>query len=288
MNYAIAEVSLSEATITETSMLEEESAMAECLLTDEKSAIAQAFSRAANSYDQHAEFQRDVGHRLLELLPKSLTGKVVLDLGCGTGYFSRLLQDRGAQVICADLSQAMLSQAQRRCGDKGMTYLLADAESLPLESDSVDFVFSSLALQWCSTLSAPLSEIRRVTKPLGQAVFSTLLDGSLCELKRSWSKIDSHQHVIDFVTLSDVKIALAQSKCDEHHLNLPEITVWYSSALSLMKDLKGIGAGHVSGRSQGLTSRRTLLNVEKQYQTFKNHQGLLPATYQVCLGVIQL
>ncbi|MEF1280300.1 malonyl-[acyl-carrier protein] O-methyltransferase BioC, partial [Vibrio fortis] len=54
------------------------------------------------------------------------------------------------------------------------------------------------------------------------------------------------------------------------------------------RDLKGIGANHVSGRSQGLTSRRMLQLVEQEYRKFQNHQGFLPATYQVCLGVIQL
>ncbi|EMF7385992.1 malonyl-[acyl-carrier protein] O-methyltransferase BioC, partial [Vibrio parahaemolyticus] len=34
--------------------------------------------------------------------------------------------------------------------------------------------------------------------------------------------------------------------------------------------------------------RRTLLQVERAYQAFKNDQGLLPATYQVCFGVIHL
>ncbi|EED27835.1 biotin synthesis protein BioC [Vibrio sp. 16] len=113
-----------------------------------------------------------------------------------------------------------------------------------------------------------------------------MLDGSLSELKQSWAKIDSYQHVNDFISTNQVKIALAQSGCVNHRLDLPSITVWYTTAFSLMRDLKGIGATHVHGRSHGLTSRTALRQVEQAYQTFKNHQGLLPATYQVCLGVI--
>lgn len=254
--------------------------------SNDKTAIAEAFGKAAQTYDAHAAFQRDVGHRLLDLMPADLTGRVVLDLGCGTGYFSQVLQQRGAHVVCCDLSQQMLDTARKRCGERNMSYHLGDAEKLPFKFEQFDMVFSSLALQWCEDLTDPLREIRRVLKHNGQAYFSTLLDGSLSELKQSWAKIDSYQHVNDFISTNQVKIALAQSGCVNHRLDLPSITVWYTTAFSLMRDLKGIGATHVHGRSHGLTSRTVLRQVEQAYQTFKNHQGLLPATYQVCLGVI--
>lgn len=255
-------------------------------LSTDKAAIAEAFGKAAACYDQHAAFQRDVGERLLRFLPQDLTGYQVLDLGCGTGYFSLLLRQRGARVVCADLSSCMLDTARERCGDDMMRYVLADAERLPFAAQSFDVVFSSLALQWCDDLSQPLREVRRVLKADGIGLFSTLLDGSLSELKSAWAKIDAHQHVNHFITLNQLKIALAQAQCLQHQIDLPTITVWYDSAFSLMRDLKGIGANHVNGRSRGLTSRRVFTQVEQHYQVFRNHQGLLPATYQVCLGVI--
>jgi malonyl-CoA O-methyltransferase len=251
-----------------------------------KAAIATAFTKAATSYDHHAQFQRDVGCELLDKLPYDLSGKRVLDLGCGTGYFSSLLRDRGAEVICVDLSGAMLSQAKIRCGRQGMSYILGDAEQLPLNSGCVDFVFSSLALQWCDDLALALSEMKRVLNYGGKGYFSTLTDGSLAELRQAWAKVDAHQHVNRFIEFNQVKLALTQSHCDRHHLNLLEMTVWYESSLQLMRDLKGIGATHVNGRSPRPISRSTLAKVEAAYQPFRHVQGLLPATYQVCLGVI--
>jgi len=255
------------------------------VVTKDKTAIANAFSKAAGSYDQHAEFQRNIGHRLLQLLPQELTGCKILDLGSGTGYFSDQLKQRGADVVCVDLSSAMLQQAKKRCGNS-VCYLLADAECLPFEDGEFDVVFSSLALQWCDNLSKPVAEIYRVLKPSGKGYFSTLIDGSLNELKQSWQKIDSHQHVNEFITFNQVKVALAQARVTKHHLNLAEVTVWYESAFDLMRDLKGIGANHISSRSHGLTGRKALLQVEQAYAQFRSQQGSLPATYQVCLGVI--
>jgi len=252
----------------------------------DKTAIAEAFGKAACNYDQHAAFQRDIGHRLLAQLPSDLTGVRILDLGCGTGYFSQLLNQKGATVVCVDIATAMLEQARLRCGDIGMSYVHADAEQLPFGDSEFDIVFSTLALQWCDDLSVPLHEIRRVLKSSGKVYFSTLVDGSLFELKSAWMKVDSHQHVNNFITFNQVKIALAQAQYSQHHLNLAEVTVWYDSAFSLMRDLKGIGANHVSTRSHGLTSRRAIVQAEQAYERFRSQQGSLPATYQVCLGVI--
>ncbi|MCK6262845.1 malonyl-ACP O-methyltransferase BioC [Vibrio sp. ZSDE26] len=253
---------------------------------DDKRDIAAAFSKAASSYDKHAAFQREVGDRLLALMPLDLSSKTVVDLGCGTGYFSKKLLERGASVICVDISSSMLEQARIRCGNESVEYYMADAESLPFRSQSVDYVFSSLALQWCQDLSVPMQEVNRILRTESSAYFSTLLEGSLHELKKSWEKVDENQHINTFISSNQLKIALAQSHFNNHQLDFAAITVWYDSAFSVMRDLKGIGANHVSGRSQGLTSRKTLIQVEQEYQVFKNHQNQLPVTYQVCLGAI--
>ncbi len=73
--------------------------------------------------------------------------------------------------------------------DHNVRYVVADAESLPFEDASFDYVFSSLALQWCIDLSYPLREIRRILTANGKGCFSTLVDGSLRELRDSWAKL---------------------------------------------------------------------------------------------------
>ncbi len=109
-------------------------------------------------------------------------------------------------MVCADISHAMLEQAKQRCGDEGMSYQLADAEQLPFASACFDMVFSCLALQWCEDLSLPLSEIRFVLKPHGQAFLSTLLDGSLFELEQAWRSVDHHRHINQFISINQVKL----------------------------------------------------------------------------------
>ncbi|MCE0496208.1 malonyl-ACP O-methyltransferase BioC [Vibrio salinus] len=252
-----------------------------------KEYIANAFSKAAHCYDRHAQFQRDVADILLANIPDNLAGKRILDLGCGTGYVAKALLERGAHVTCVDISEGMLQVAEKMLGTQQVSYLCADAEQLPIPDGTFDYVTSSLALQWCEDLSRPMTEIKRVLKSDGTAYFSTLLDGSLDELRWSWAQVDRHQHVNVFKSLKRVKLALAQSDIENHQLDLRRITVWYESAIALMKDLKGIGATHVNNRDNGLVSRNALCAVEREYQRFQNSAGLLPATYQVCIGVIR-
>ncbi|RXJ70376.1 malonyl-[acyl-carrier protein] O-methyltransferase BioC [Veronia nyctiphanis] len=258
----------------------------EILPSVDKSAVRQAFSRAAESYDASAAFQRDVGNHLLTLLP-DIRESVVLDLGCGTGFFTEKLSEKANTVIALDLSEAMLEKAKARCGGS-VQYLSADAECLPLQSESVDIVFSSLAVQWCDDLADVFSEIKRVLKPGGIAVVSTLLDGSLYELKDAWLQVDSGQHVNRFLSESEVLLAFEKAEIRNFDLSNKRFTLSYSSGLSLMRDLKGIGATHLTdGRSRGLSGKAKFRELEAAYGKYRNKDGNLPATYQVGVGVIK-
>ena len=68
-----------------------------------KQAVAAAFGRAAQSYHQHAELQRESASLLLSLLPKQKYGDV-LDAGCGPGSMSRYWRDTGSKVTALDPS----------------------------------------------------------------------------------------------------------------------------------------------------------------------------------------
>ena len=61
-------------------------------LLPDKRQVAASLSRAAASYDSVAALQRQVGNQLLARLPADLQVASWLDLGSGTGYFSRVLE----------------------------------------------------------------------------------------------------------------------------------------------------------------------------------------------------
>lgn len=250
-----------------------------------KSQIAESFSRAALSYDSVAQLQRDIGHTLLNRLP-SLSPEVVLDLGCGTGYFAPLLskQCKPQQLIGLDLAQGMLEYACQSRATTNTLWLCGDAEKLPLATNSVDLIFSSLAIQWCEDLPALFSEVARVLKPGGRFLFSTLGPDTLYELRQSWSRVDDFQHVNRFIGLSQLQ-TYAKQYLQEISLKQAHKILLYGQLRELTAELKGIGAHNISaGRYSGLTGKARVIAFKQAYEQFRRSDGQLPATYQIFYG----
>ncbi|HZJ95066.1 MAG TPA: malonyl-ACP O-methyltransferase BioC [Thiopseudomonas sp.] len=258
-----------------------------------KQQVAAAFSRAAQTYDSVADLQRAVGTRLLSLIPETTNVKLQdstavqhwLDLGCGTGHFCEQLQQRwpAAQGIGLDLASGMLTVARQRCPT--LHYICADAEQLPLADNSQNLIFSSLALQWCSDFSRVLSEIKRVLKPGGILLFSSVAEGSLEELRNSWRAVDDAKHVNNFRPLSLYQDLAAASGLQVLDVHCHTHTYYYHKVRELTHELKHLGADHVQGRAQGLVGRQRLQRLLDAYENYRQPQGL-PATWQVVYGVL--
>ncbi|MFP3037030.1 MAG: methyltransferase domain-containing protein [Arsenophonus sp.] len=198
---------------------------------------------AAKNYDNNALFQQQSGQYLFDSL-YSISSNIVLDAGCGTGYFSEKWKSVGKKVIALDLSSSMLIIAKQK--QTANSYIQADMEFLPLANESVDICFSHLAIQWCSNLYTTLNELYCITKKGGIVAFSTLIKGSLIELQQSWKEVDNNRHINSFMTFEEIKCI-----CSNWTYTLKQRSshLIYSSFSSLMQSLKGIGATYlIDGR----------------------------------------
>jgi SAM-dependent methyltransferase len=104
----------------------------------------------------------------------NVSGRTVLDYGCGNGQNSLPLAIRGARVVGLDVSQDLLALARQRLGLHGVahraTFLAGSAHDLPLPDQSVDAVLG-IAILHHLDLSLAAHEVYRVLKPGGIAVF---------------------------------------------------------------------------------------------------------------------
>lgn len=253
-------------------------------ITVDKMDLAARFGKAAGDYDRHAHVQQQIGEQLLGLISQQYY-EVALDLGCGTGFFLQKLQPLCDKLIGLDLSFGMLGAAMEKA--PGAHFICGDAELLPLPDASVDLIFSSLALQWCSSLPQALREIYRVLRPGGQVAFATLSAGSLLELRRSWRQVDDLDHVNPFIDEDRLQsLCLEQDFCLQYWLSRRHV-LHYSTLRELLMGLKGIGANQVTGqRAPGLSGRQRWLALEKAYENERDNTGLLPVSYEVCYGVL--
>jgi malonyl-CoA O-methyltransferase len=254
----------------------------------DKAGVRAAFDRASSSYEAAAILQSQVADELLSRLePFDFSPNVILDLGAGTGRVSAELKRRyrSSTVIALDLAPGMLREAARHQRlFRRFERVCGDAARLPLASASVDIVFSNLMLQWCDPLDDALSEVRRVLKPQGHFLFSTFGPDTLNELRTAWAEVDTHNHVNRVLDVHDVGSALMRVGLLEPVLDVDRHQVTYKDAVTLMRDLKSIGArNETAGRPRTLLGRAHLQRVFKAYESFRT-DGRLPATYEVVYG----
>lgn len=255
----------------------------------DKRLVAASFGKAAVSYDQAARLQRLAGETLLGMIPPQLQPDSLLDLGCGTGYFTGILAQRfpQAQTLGLDLSKGMLDYAAHR-SPKVSHWICGDAERLPLADASQGLVFSSLVIQWCPNLLQAFREMRRVLASGGLLLFATLAEETLWELREAWKQVDQFRHVNDFLPFAEIARLVESAGFNEIQLQQEQLVLEYDDLRELTGELKSLGAVNLNAdRPLGMTGRQRALRLRQAYEGFRNSQGRLPATWHLVWGCLR-
>lgn len=257
----------------------------------DKKAIALSFSRAAARYDSVAHVQRQVGEAMLAVLaaqPQKFGA--ALDIGCGTGALTIGLAPYAEHITALDLAPGMLDVAKRNDADGVINeYVCGDAEQLPFTPEQFDLVFSSFALQWCDDLGSVLENVFSLLRPGGRFVFSIPVENTLRELKLSWQKAENRfHHVNNFLSVQVTKNIIHASPFQLQILQEKLDVVFYETVRELTRELKTLGAHQViSNRAQALTGKKTVFQMMSNYEHFRNHQGMLPASWHYLVISLQ-
>ena len=220
-------------------------------------AARRRFERAAAEYEGAARLESEVGARLRERLDYvKVAPRRVLDAGSGPGREALALAKRfpGKEVIALDYALPMLPRAGLfdRWLRRGVVSLAADMAALPLQSESVQLVWSNMALHWLNDPLAAFREFARVLTPDGLVMFSTLGPDTLKELRAAGAESRVHA----FTDMHDLGDMLVAAGLTHPVMEMEVITLDYGTGGRLLDDLRRSGQTNArSDRGRGLAGR---------------------------------
>ena len=254
--------------------------------------VRQHFSSHASEYDCYAQVQKRVVAGLMARLPADLLPyRMALDLGTGTGDLARQLRERAPELplVVADIAHAMTCAATARVTQ--VAAVDADAEALPLRSESIGLILSASMYQWVNDLPQAFTEVQRVLQPGGLFAFALFGAGTLIELRTAHTAALAEEghatitHMQRFPERESVAAALQAAGLSAQLESLDEQEE-HPDVPHLLRSLKKIGAQNAaSNRPAGLSGRKTIERMMAIYKERFGCNGIIPATYQVIYGL---
>ena len=241
-------------------------------------AVAERFSKAASRYDKLAAIQYSIAEQGLRNLPAQLNG-VGLDIGCGTGIHTQSLDARGLQAIGVDIAKGMLTLASTNFPH--ITFKEGSAQALPIDSNSINVAYSSMALQWANSPNCVAKEINRVLKNGAIAELAIMVSGSFDELIKARQIAMLPSAVTPLTTGTTWYGAFRDANLAVKRVITRDYVDSHSDIMSLLRSVKGVGAGE-TGKQQKVLSRKDIKKLSMAYHAIYSEAGRLPLTYRVC------
>lgn len=270
--------------------------------------VRQLFAQPARIAES-AFLRREVAGRMHERLTLvKIAPQRVLDAGCGEGADLPTLQSTfaSAQLFGLDASAHMLGQA-RQGQDSALNsmrrlltrWLPVGAEAglgasgslvcgnfaeLPFANNSLDLVWSNLALHWHPQPDQVFSEWRRVLRVDGLLMFSCFGPDTFKELRAAFSAGDDLPHTLSFVDMHDLGDMLVNAGFATPVMDMETITVTYDSVDKLMADARAWGGNPLASRRHALLGKAAWKRVTDALEQGRRADGKLALTFEVVYG----
>lgn len=245
-----------------------------------KQELSRRFSVAAKQYDELAVVQNTIAQvAMSRLAPTGVSA--ALDIGCATGIHTAQLGEHCGQVTGVDIADGMLIKA--RASFPQIQWVNGDAEALPLADNTFELVFSSMALQWCSSPDVAMAEIARVMANGAQAELAIMVSGSLYQLQKVSALCGFDPMVNSLEAEDNWQHAAVRAGLVINDATAREYEDYHADIVSLLRSVKGVGAG-TRTQQQKTTSllRRDLQRLESCYRDHYVQNNRLAVSYRVC------
>jgi len=239
------------------------------MLVFDRALVRRRRERALMSGGAHdflfAEVAGRLADRLIDVRRSFDTG---VDLGSRGGHMARaaIATGRIAQLYAADPSPSLAARLP-------VPSIAADEEALPFAPESLDLAVSSLALHWVNDLPGALVQIRRALKPDGLFLAALFGGETLWELRQVLMEAELtvtggvSPRVSPMADLRDAAGLLQRAGFALPVADRDTLTVGYTDALALMRDLGGMGESNaIRLRAPGPIRRAVLAEAARLYE----------------------
>jgi len=246
----------------------------------DKTLIVKNFSKSAKYYDKYSLIQDLCASKLIRKLDQGSFEKI-LDIGCGTGNFTRLLRNRfcEAQITAVDISRQMIKVAKEKFSGERIEFARLDGESLKL-SEKFDLITSNAAFQWFGNLKRALSRYTELLTSDGMIIFSTFGPGTFKELGESLSKLlgqDAGLASKQFLSAKRVENAM-KAVFSKSEIEIEVYRKRYVSLIELLKTIKYTGTRGSAINGSTFWTPGTIEDLEK---ICRQDFGDIIASYEV-------
>lgn len=246
--------------------------------------------------------RREIAQRMHERLSLvKIVPRQVLDAGCGAGADLALLQKTypAAQILGLDGAGAMVREARGPVSQGGalnqlLTRLMpakagvdvvcGDYGNLPFGPNSLDLLWSNLALHWHPLPDRVFAEWRRVLRVEGLLMFSCFGPDTFTELRTAFASLDAHPHTLPFVDMHDFGDQLVEAGFSTPVMDMERITVTYDTPQALLLDVQALGGNPLESRRRGLIGRAAWRRVLDAFEEQRRPDGKLGLTFEVIYG----
>ena len=199
--------------------------------------IGRNFSRYAHTYDNHAQLQKLMAEKLASFLPND-TPEQILEIGCGTGLFTKYLLAKPAKkIFLNDISPGMIKHMRLKISLPPYSQIiLGNAELLKFQM--VNMIAANAVFQWFKNPRVVLGRLNSYIKKNGSLVFSTFGPSTLAELRKV-AQLESPALLLsknEWCKLIEEASFTVNLSAKESH------KTFFPSTLSLLKNLQQIGA----------------------------------------------
>lgn len=252
----------------------------------DKKKLSRRFSKNASQYDRYAVVQKKMSHRIIDMI-KDRNPLRILEIGCGTGYLTRLLLNEfpNARIKSVDIAPGMIEYASQVIESDKVEFECMDIEEMESSSEKYDLVVSNATFQWFNDLDGTSRKILESLERGGAMCFSTFGEKTFKELKESYCMTSAEMELEKEISPSQSFYSTSQLEAIYLDKGVEKFAVeesyeheHFDSCMDFFNSVKKIGANNCQKERRKIDPDFVKRAIEVYEQEFRFQDGVR-ATY---------